>query len=99
MCARDFFSQAQLRLQAASCRYRIKRVGRSPYVQVYETHPPRRQQSARGYRIEDEEAWWSLMDVLLRADEQALSGQEGWIGNSWAALIPWAPGPTGVALG
>ena len=46
-------------------------------MQVYETHPPRRQQSARGYRIEDEEACWSLVEVLLRADEQALAGSAG----------------------
>jgi hypothetical protein len=77
MHARDFFGQAQLRLQAAGCRYRIKRVDRSPYVQVYETHPPRRQQSARGYRVEDEEACWSLVEVLLRADEQVQGGKEG----------------------
>jgi hypothetical protein len=77
MHARDFFGQAQLRLQAAGCPYRIKRVDRSPYVQVYETHPPRRQQSARGFRVEDEEACWSLVEVLLRADEQVQGGKEG----------------------
>ncbi|MFM9102352.1 MAG: hypothetical protein ACKOPS_13925 [Cyanobium sp.] len=42
MHAKDFFCQAQLRLQAAGCRYRIKRAPRSPYVQVYDVHPPRR---------------------------------------------------------
>ena len=45
MHAKDFFSQAQLRLQAAGCRYRIKQVPRSPFVQVYDTVPPRRQQA------------------------------------------------------
>ncbi|MFN9622141.1 MAG: hypothetical protein ACK587_04815, partial [Cyanobacteriota bacterium] len=73
----DFFSQAQLRLQAAGCRYRIKRVPRSPYVQVYEVCPPRRQQSARGYRAEDEAACWSLVEVLLRADEHSRNGRPG----------------------
>ena len=33
MRARDAFAQAQLRLQAAGCRYRIKEVARSPFVQ------------------------------------------------------------------
>lgn len=77
MHAKDFFCQAQLRLQAAGCRYRIKRSPRSPYVQVYEVHPPRRQQSARGYRSADEGACWNLVEVLLRADEQAQRGREG----------------------
>jgi hypothetical protein len=77
MRSRDFFSQAQLRLQAPGCRYRIKRVARSPYVQVYDTCPPRRQQSARGYRIEDEQACWDLVEVLLRADEQIQTGRAG----------------------
>jgi hypothetical protein len=49
--ARDAFTQAQLRLQAAGCRYRIKEVARSPYVQVYETLPSRRQQSAPGLPV------------------------------------------------
>jgi len=40
--ARDAFTQAQLRLQAAGCRYRIKTALRSPYAQVYEIIPPRR---------------------------------------------------------
>ncbi|MFI0402967.1 MAG: hypothetical protein ACH34U_08650, partial [Cyanobium sp.] len=100
MRARDFFSQAQLRLQAAGCRYRIKRVGRSPYVQVYETHPPRRQQSARGYRIEDEEACWSLVEVLLRADELALAGSAG---LDWEELASCDPlglqGPQALSWG
>ncbi len=77
MHAKDFFCQAQLRLQAAGCRYRIKRAPRSPYVQVYEVHPPRRQQSARGYRAADEGACWSLVEVLLTADERARRGREG----------------------
>jgi hypothetical protein len=34
MRATDAFAQAQLRLQAAGCRYRIKEVARSPYVLV-----------------------------------------------------------------
>ena len=47
MRAKDTFSQAQLRLQAEGCRYRIKQASRSPYIQVYDTLPPRRQQAAR----------------------------------------------------
>jgi hypothetical protein len=46
MRAKDTFSQTQLRLQAAGCRYRIKQAPRSPYIQVYDTLPPRRQQAA-----------------------------------------------------
>ncbi|MCX5948707.1 MAG: hypothetical protein NTY67_11160 [Cyanobacteria bacterium] len=42
MRAKDTFSQTQLRLQAAGCRYRIKQAPRSPYIQVYDTLPPRR---------------------------------------------------------
>ena len=42
MRAKDTFSQAQLRLQAAGCRYRMKLASRSPYIQVYDTLPPRR---------------------------------------------------------
>jgi hypothetical protein len=77
MHARDFFSQAQLRLQAAGCRYRIKQVARSPYVQVYETLPPRRQQSARGYRADSEQDCWDLAALLLQADQRLLQGQAG----------------------
>jgi hypothetical protein len=81
--ARDAFTQAQLRLQAAGCRYRIKEVARSPYVQVYETLPPRRQQSARGFRCDDEEGCWDLVALLLRADRSAASGGPG---LDWSAL-------------
>lgn len=77
MRARDAFTQAQLRLQAAGCRYRIKTASRSPYAQVYEILPPRRQQSARGYRIDDEEACWDLVALLLRADRSAARGGSG----------------------
>ena len=70
MHARDFFSQARLRLQAAGCRYRIKQVSRSPYVQVYETLPPRRQQSARGFRADSEQDCWDLAALLLQADQR-----------------------------
>ncbi len=83
MRARDAFTQAQLRLQAAGCRYRIKEVARSPYVQVYETEPPRRQQSAPGTRCDDEEACWDLVALLLRADRSAASGGPG---LDWSAL-------------
>jgi hypothetical protein len=48
--------QLRLQLQAAGCRYRIEQTTRSPYIQVYETQPPRRQQAARGFRMEDEQA-------------------------------------------
>ena len=77
MRARDAFALAQLRLQAAGCRYRIKEVTRSPYVQVYETQPPQRQQSARGYRCDDEEACWDLVALLLRAERSASGGGAG----------------------
>ncbi|MCS5693899.1 hypothetical protein NZK33_18225 [Cyanobium sp. FGCU-6] len=83
MRARDAFAQAQLRLQAAGCRYRIKEVARSPYVQVYETHPPRRQQSARGYRCDDDDDCWDLVELLLRADQSAAQGRPG---LDWEAL-------------
>ena len=56
MRAKDTFSQAQLRLQAAGCRYRIKQASRSPYIQVYDTLPPRRQQAARAFRLNDDQA-------------------------------------------
>lgn len=69
--------QARLRLQAAGCRYRIKQVARSPYVQVYETLPPRRQQSARGYRADSEQDCWDLAALLLQADQRLLQGQAG----------------------
>jgi hypothetical protein len=85
MHARDFFSQAQLRLQSAGCRYRIKRVTRSPYVQVYETEPPRRQQSARGYRADSEEHCWDVVTMLLQADERQ---RQGGVGLDWALLNP-----------
>jgi hypothetical protein len=75
--ARDAFNQAQLRLQAGGCRYRIKEVSRSPYVQVYETQALRRQQSARGYRCDDEEACWDLVALLLRADRSSSGGRAG----------------------
>ena len=77
MHARDFFSQARLRLQAAGCRYRIKQVSRSPYVQVYETLPPRRQQSARGFRADSEQDCWDLAALLLQADQRLQQGQAG----------------------
>jgi hypothetical protein len=60
MRAKDTFSQAQLRLQAAGCRYRIKQASRSPYIQVYDTLPPRRQQAARAFRLDDDQACWDL---------------------------------------
>ena len=36
MRAKDTFTQAQLRLQAAGCRYRIKQASKSPSIQVYD---------------------------------------------------------------
>lgn len=83
MRARDAFAQAQQRLQAAGCRYRIKEVARSPYVQDYEAHHPRRQQSARGYRCDDAYACWDLVELLLRADQKAAQGGTG---LDWDAL-------------
>jgi hypothetical protein len=77
MHARDFFGQAQLRLQAAGCLYRIKQVARSPYVQVYESQPPRRQQSARGFRADSEQHCWDLVTLLLQADERLRQGRAG----------------------
>jgi hypothetical protein len=92
MRARDPFHQAQLRLQSAGCRYRIKQAARSPYVQVYDTRPPRRQQSARGYRSSDEKACWHLVEVLLQADKEADAGRPG---LDWdrLAMGPVAGGP------
>jgi hypothetical protein len=74
MRAKDTFSQAQLRLQAAGCRYRIKQASRSPYIQVYDTLPPRRQQAARAFRLDDDQACWDLAELLLRAHERAVRG-------------------------
>ncbi len=74
MRAKDAFAQVQLRLQAAGCRYRIKQASRSPFIQVYDTQPPRRQQAARGFRMEDEQACWDLAELLLRAHERAAQG-------------------------
>ena len=87
MHARDAFTQAQLRLQAAGCRYRIRQVARSPFVHVYEIHPPRRQQSARGYRVEDAQACWDLVEILLRASENA---HVGGLGLDWDHLATGA---------
>ncbi|MEB3266305.1 MAG: hypothetical protein VKN13_06815, partial [Cyanobacteriota bacterium] len=77
MRQKEFFVQAQLRLQAAACRYRIKRAPRSPFIQVYETLPPRRQLAARGYRADDEAACWELVELLLRAGDSAARGRAG----------------------
>lgn len=74
MRAKDTFTQAQLRLQAAGCRYRIKQAPRSPYIQVYDTLPPRRQQAARGYRVDDDQACWDLAELLLRVHERGAKG-------------------------
>lgn len=74
MHAKDTFSQAQLRLQAAGCRYRIKQAPRSPYIQVYDTLPPRRQQAARGFRVDDDQACWDLAALLLKAHERGVQG-------------------------
>lgn len=74
MRAKDTFTQAQLRLQAAGCRYRIKQAPRSPFIQVYDTLPPRRQQAARGYRVDDDQACWDLADLLLRVHERGAQG-------------------------
>jgi hypothetical protein len=46
---------------------------------------------ARGYRIEDGEVFWSLVDVLLQADGQAQSGQES---LDWEQL--GSPDPLGL---
>jgi hypothetical protein len=93
MHAKDFFCQAQLRLQAAGCRYRIKQVPRSPFVQVYETVAPRRQQAARGYRADDEQACWELVELLLQASERAHSGRGGLVWDDLASRC------TGEAVG
>lgn len=77
MRPRNGFEQAQLRLRLAACRYRIKAVGRSPFVQVYEARPPRRQQAARGYRIDDDRACQALSDILLAADADLRAGGAG----------------------
>ncbi|QPN63824.1 hypothetical protein [Synechococcus sp. CBW1004] len=83
MRAKDTFTQAQLRLQAAGCRYRIKQAPRSPFIQVYDTLPPRRQQAARGYRVDDDQACWDLADLLLRVHER---GTQGWPVRIWDEL-------------
>lgn len=97
MHAKDFFSQAQLRLQAAGCRYRIKQVPRSPFVQVYDTVPPRRQQAARGYRVEDEASCWELVEVLLQAAERAARGRGGLVWEELANRCA-GEGPAAASL-
>ena len=87
MRPRNGFEQAQLRLRLAACHYRIKAAGRSPYVQVYEARPPRRQQAARGVRLDNDDACLELVDLLLAADKDR---RRGGAGLDWHQLA--APG-------
>ncbi len=77
MRPRNGFEQAQLRLRLAACHYRIKALDRSPYGQVYEARPPRRQQAARGVRLGDDNACQELADLLLAADKDRRAGGPG----------------------
>ena len=43
----------------------------SPCLHVYDTLPPRRQQAAPWFRLDDDQACWDLAELLLRAQERA----------------------------
>lgn len=77
MRAKTGFHVAQLRLRAMACSYRVKASGRSPYVQVYEAVPPRRQRAARCFRLDDDEACLRLADLLEEAHQDLVAGGPG----------------------
>jgi hypothetical protein len=85
MRSKTGFLRAQLRLRDMACSYRVKAAGRSPYVQVYEAVPPRRQRAARCFRLDDDEACLQLADLLEQAHENLLAGGPGldWTGSVW----------------
>ena len=79
MLPRGALQQACSRLRLAGCPYRIRlHPGRnSPYLYVYETQRGGRSQSARGFRVDQEDDLPALVELLLAAHRDLLRGGAG----------------------